>query len=162
MISCYLQQLSISWRYCMLKTTTTSGQFIDPHSTWESNGWFQYFLYLCFVFNTAATFLDMSLMKSTRKSFGIRSHSVTILTYSSRMPRGTVSCPVNFFFKCCHKFSIGLRSVDCTNYFNTSIPLVSSHLRAIREVCIVYFNQMCIRKIIIIIIKDFFENLYCE
>ena len=135
MIPWYFQQLSISWRYCMLKTTTTSGQFIDPHSTWESNGWFQYFLYLSFVFNTAATFPDMPLMKLMQKSFGIRSHSVTILTYSSRMPRGTVSCPVNFFFKCCHKFSIGLRSVNCTDHSSTSTLLVSSHFRAIREVC---------------------------
>ena len=117
MILYHLQQLSISWRYRMLKTTTTSGQFIDPHSTWESNGCFQYFLYSSFVFNTTATFLDMPLMKLTQKSFGIRTHSVTILTYSSRMPRGTVSCPVNFFFKGCHKFSIGLRSMDCTDHF---------------------------------------------
>ena len=108
---------------------------IDPHSTWESNGWFQYFLYSSFVFNTTATFPDIPLMKSTQKSFGIRTNSVTIPTYSSRMPRGTVSCPVNFFFKCCHKFSIGLRSGDCTDHSRTSTILVSSHFRAILEVC---------------------------
>ena len=134
MIPCYPQQLSISWRYRMLKTTTTSGQFIDSHSTWESNGWFQYFLNLSFVFNTAETFLDIPLMKSTQKSFGIRSHSVSILNYSSRMLRDTVSRPVNFFFECCHKYLIGLRSGDCTDHSNTSTLLVSSHFRAICEV----------------------------
>src|SRR5262249_18548458 len=48
----------------------------------------------------------------------------------------SVSYAASCHLRCCYKCSTRLGAGDCAGHSNTSTPLYSNHLRAIREVCL--------------------------
>ena len=135
MVPCYLQQLSISWRYCMLRRPQHPASLLT-HIRHESQMADFNIFCICLSLSTLQQlFWICSWWNQHRSPLGL----ALIPSPSSPTARKCREAPSRalsiFFFKCCHKYSIGLRSGDCIYHSRILIPLVSSHLRAIREVC---------------------------